>query len=79
METKMRKRVLSIFGVLVIAVLTIQMATAAPRSARKAVRPAPVTHQGRDAFGSAPAAVESRSCDRFWCYDDGAPVSPAGK
>jgi hypothetical protein len=71
METKMRKRVLSIFGVLVIAALTIQMATAAPRSARKAARAhAPVTHQVRDAFGSAPAAVHSRSCDIFACYED---------
>ena len=67
----MRKRVLSIFGVLVTAVLTIQMATAAPRSARKAARAqAPVTHQVRDAFGSAPAAVHSRSCDIFACYED---------
>ena len=69
----MRKEVLSIFGVLVIAALTIQMATAAPRSARKAVRtPTPVTHQPRDAFGSALEAVGSisKSCDRFWWYEN---------
>ena len=67
----MRKRVLSILSVLTIAALTIQMATAAPRSPRKAVRaPAPVNHQFRDAFGSAANAVGSKSCDRFWCYEN---------
>jgi hypothetical protein len=67
----MRKRVLSILGVVVIAALTVQMATAAPSSARKAARGhAPAIHQFRDAFGSAPKAVVSESCDRFWCYKD---------
>jgi hypothetical protein len=66
----MRWRVLSIL-VVVIAAWTIQMATAAPRRAPKAARaPAPVTQQFRDAFGSVPKAVGSKSCDRFWCYEN---------
>ena len=71
METKMRKRVLSILGVLVIAALTIQIANAAPPRVRKAIRaPAPVAQQFRDAFGSAPKPVGSKSCDIFWCHED---------
>jgi hypothetical protein len=67
----MRKRALSILGVLIMAALTVQMAMAAPRSARKAARTAaPVNHQVRDAFGSAPTGVGSKSCDRFWCYQN---------
>ena len=67
----MRKIVWIILGVLAIAALTIQVATAAPRSARKEVRaPAPVVHHIRDAFGSVPSAVGSKSCDIFWCYDN---------
>jgi hypothetical protein len=60
----MRKRALPHFGVLFIATLTIQAAAAATHHARKPVRnPAPVTHQPRDAFGSAPEAVGGKSCD----------------
>jgi hypothetical protein len=67
----MRKRALAHLSVLVIAALTIQTATAATHHARKPVRnPAPVTHQPRDAFGSAPVAVGSKSCDVFWCYEN---------
>jgi hypothetical protein len=56
----MRKRVFAHLGVLVIAALTIQTATAAARHTRKAARNlVPVTHQLRDAFGSAPEAVFS--------------------
>jgi uncharacterized membrane protein YjgN (DUF898 family) len=76
---KMRRRVLTVLGVLLIATLTIQTATAAARNARKSVRAAvPVTQQPREGL-SAPAAVHSRSCDRFWCYEDGAPVSASRK
>jgi hypothetical protein len=71
METKMRKRALPHLGVLVIAALTIQSAAAATHHARKPVRnTAPVTHQLRDAYGSAPEAVGSKSCDVIWCYED---------
>ena len=70
-EIKMRQNALSILGVLIIAALTVQMATAAPSSARKAGRGhAPAIHQFRDSFGSAPKAAVSESCDRFWCYKD---------
>ena len=67
----MRKRVLTVLGVLLIAALTIQIATAA-RNARKAARaPVPVTQQLRERHGvSAPAVIHNRSCDRFWCYED---------
>ena len=65
----MRWIVLSIL-VAVIATLTIQMETAAPRRAPKAARaPAPVTQQFRDAYGSVPKAVGTKSCDRIWCYE----------
>jgi len=72
METKMRKTVLTVLGVLLIAALTMQMATAAARNSRKAARAAaPVTQQLRERHGvSAPAAIHTRSCDRFWCYED---------
>ena len=72
MEPQMRKRVLTVLGVLLIAAVTIQMATAAARHARKAARaPVPVTQQLRERHGLAPpAAVHNKSCDRFWCYDD---------
>jgi hypothetical protein len=71
MEAEMRKRMLGILRVLIIAALSIQMAIAAPRSARKAARaPAPVNHQIRDAFGAASNAVGSKSCDIFWCYEN---------
>jgi hypothetical protein len=67
----MRKTVLNVLGVLVVAALTVQTATAAPRSGGKAVRaPARASQQFRDAFDSAPKAVGNKSCDRFWCYPD---------
>ena len=45
-EIEMRQNVLSILGVLVIAALTVQMATAAPSRARKAARGhAPAIHR----------------------------------
>jgi hypothetical protein len=68
----MRKNVLTVLGVLLIAALTIQMATAAPRNARKAARVAvPVTQQLRERQRlSTPAAIHNRSCDRIWCYED---------
>jgi hypothetical protein len=69
----MRKRVLAVLGVLFIATLTIQTATAAARHARKATRAhVPVTQQQlRDSHAqAAPAPVHARSCDIFACYDD---------
>jgi hypothetical protein len=67
----MRKRMLANLGLLVIAALTIQTATASTRHIRKVVRnTAAVTHQLRDAYGSAPEAVGSKSCDLIWCYED---------
>ena len=72
MEPQMRKRVLTVLGVLLIAALTTQMATAAARHARKAARaPVPVTQQLRERHELAPpAAIHNKSCDRLWCYDD---------
>jgi hypothetical protein len=71
METKMRKNVLTVLGVLLIAALTIQMATAAARHARKAARaPVPVTQQLRERHPSTPPAIHNRSCDIIWCYED---------
>jgi hypothetical protein len=71
METKMRRRVLTVLGVLLVATLTVQTATAAARNARKSARvPVPVTQQLRERDGFSPsAAVHSRSCHRFWCYE----------
>jgi hypothetical protein len=67
----MRQRMLPHLGALVIAALTIQTVTASTRHIRKPARnPAPVTHQARDAFGSAPEAVSSKSCDAIWCYEN---------
>jgi hypothetical protein len=68
----MRKTVLTVLGVLLIAALTIQMAAAAARHARKAARaPVPVTQQLRERHRlSTPAAVHNRSCDIIWCYED---------
>lgn len=69
----MRKRVLTVLGGLLIAALTIQTATAAARHGRKPVRAsAPVTQQLRDIRHgpSAPAASDTKSCDRIWCYPD---------
>jgi hypothetical protein len=68
----MRKRVLTVLGVLLIATLTIQTGTAAARHARKATRaPVPLTQQVRDSHAlSATAPVHTRSCDIFACYED---------
>jgi hypothetical protein len=73
METKMRNKVLTVLGVLLIAAaLTIQVAAAAARHARKAAHaPVPVTQQLRERHRlSAPAAIHNRSCDIIWCYED---------
>jgi len=71
----MRKLVLTVFGVLLITGLTIQMAAATAHHARKAERAhAQATRQPRDAFGSVPSAASAdtgtRSCDVLWCYPD---------
>jgi hypothetical protein len=86
METKMPARVLTVLGVLLIAALTIQQATAAARHAGKSARASgQVAQQRRDAVGSAqsgysyhskrqglsaPAASDTKSCDILWCYQD---------
>jgi hypothetical protein len=71
MEARMQKRVLAVLGVLLVAALTTEMATAA-RHVRKAARAsAPVTQQPRKQRGlSAPAASDAKSCDVVWCYSD---------
>jgi hypothetical protein len=82
----MPTKVLTVLGVLLIAALTIQEATAAARHAGKAARASgPATQQRRDAVGSAqsdysyrskrrglsaPAATDTKSCDVVWCYQD---------
>ena len=69
----MRKRVLTVLGVLLIATLTIPTATAAHKSRKPARAPGAVTQQLRDAFGSAdsaPAAMHQKSCDVLWCYEN---------
>jgi hypothetical protein len=82
----MPARVLTVLGVLLIAALTIQEATAAARNAGKAARASgPVAQQRRDGFGSAqsdysyrskrhglsaPAATGTKSCDVIWCYEN---------
>jgi len=79
----MQKKVLTAIGVLFSAALTIQTATAAARSARKAARaPDRVAHQLRDAAPSgysdfsgrhglsAPAANGNKNFDIIWCYED---------
>jgi hypothetical protein len=90
----MRKKVLAVLGVLLVAASTSQMEAAAARSIRKvarahhsATRPLrndfaigsvnwPSTassdhsnHHERHGL-SAPAAVENKSCDRLWCYEN---------
>ena len=63
-------RLLSVLGMLAIAAFAAQMAIAAPHSTRRAARVAPpITHQFRDA-SAPPRAIESKSCDRFWCYEN---------
>jgi hypothetical protein len=73
----MRMRILTILGALLVTVSASQMETAAARGVRKVVRAAhPTTQQLRDGVGSRPErhgtsaamAVESKSCDIFWCY-----------
>jgi hypothetical protein len=67
----MRKRVLTVLGVLLIAALTIQMATAAARNAQKAAHaPVPAQELRERHVVPAPAAIHNRSCDKFWCYED---------
>jgi predicted homoserine dehydrogenase-like protein len=75
METKMRTRILTIAGMLLVAVSTME--TAAARNLRKVTRaPHSAAQQLRDGTGlrpedqgmSAPTAVDNRSCDIFWCY-----------
>ncbi len=67
----MRKRVLTVLGVLFIATLTIQTATAATHQARKTARaPAPLIQQIRDSHATLSAPARTRSCDIFACYED---------
>jgi hypothetical protein len=67
----MSERVLTAIGVLLVVALTNQMTTATARSTRKPARaPHPAVHQLRDAFGSAPGAAGSKSCDIYWCYEN---------
>jgi hypothetical protein len=61
-------RVLTVLGVLLIAASTVQTASAA-RHGRKAAH-AYITQQSRDARAAMPAASDTKSCDRFWCYPD---------
>jgi hypothetical protein len=75
METKMRKLVVTVFGVLLVTGLAIETAAATTHHARKAVRaPVSSTRQPRDAFGSVPSATPAdtgtRSCDIVYCYPD---------
>jgi hypothetical protein len=72
METQMRKEILTVLATVLIAALTIQTATAAPRHTRKALRaPVPATQQLRERHPlSTPAATHNRSCDIIWCYED---------
>jgi hypothetical protein len=67
----MRKGVLTVLALLLIAALTTEMATAA-RHIRKAARgSATVPQQLRKPHGfSAPAASDAKSCDVVWCYSD---------
>lgn len=67
----MRKSLLCVLGVIALAAFTVALAFAAPHGARRAPRVSPpVTHQFRNAFGSAPKAVESKYCDIVWCYEN---------
>jgi len=88
----MRKKVLAILGLLLVAVSASQIETVAALSVRKDTRAShPETQQHRDAFKSvnwsstvqsghsnhsvrhgpsASTAVESKSCDIFWCYEN---------
>jgi hypothetical protein len=74
-----RPEKITVLGGLLIATLTIQTATAAARNARKSARAlVQVTQQLRERDGFS-ASTASRSCDRFWCYEDGVPVSAPRK
>lgn len=75
----MRTRILTITGMLLVAVSTSQMEAAAARNPRKVTRaPHPAPQQLRVGVGprpegqgmSAPTASDNRSCDIFWCYHD---------
>jgi hypothetical protein len=74
----MRTRILTITGMLLVAVSTSQMETAAARNPRKMTRAHPAAQQLRVGVGprpegrgmSAPTASDNRSCDIFWCYHD---------
>ena len=67
----MRKWILIALSVVLTAALTIQMASAAPRHARKTAHAA-AAQQFRGAYDSrpAPAASGNKSCDVIWCYSD---------
>jgi len=77
METKMRTRVLTIAGVLLVVGSVSQIEAAAARSLQTATRALhPINQRLRDSVGprpehqraSAPVAADNKSCDRFWCY-----------
>jgi hypothetical protein len=64
----MRQRILTVLGILLIATLTIQTATAARRKPARV--PAYAAQQLRDTRPAAPAASDTRSCDTLWCYQN---------
>jgi hypothetical protein len=73
----MRTRILTVLGVLLVAIFTSQMEMAAARGVRKvAGAPDAATQQLQDGVPSrperrgtsAPAVGEGGSCDIFWCY-----------
>jgi hypothetical protein len=67
----MRKRGLSVLGLLVVSALAAQVAAAAPHSGGKAARAsAHLNQQYRDVFDSASKPVGTKSCDILWCYPD---------
>ena len=64
----MRRGVLTVLAVVLMAAVTIQPADAA-RHGRKSARAA-ATQQHRDPRPAAPAASGTRSCDVIWCYQN---------
>jgi hypothetical protein len=67
----MRKRVLAVLAVLLIAALTTEMAAAARHVRKGKHASAPATQQLHKQQGlSAPAASDAKSCDVVWCYSD---------
>jgi len=67
----MRKRGLSVLGLLVVSALAAQVAAAAPHSGGKAARAsAHLNQQYRDVFDAASKPVGTKSCDILWCYPD---------